>query len=177
MKFVPLVLSTAALLAGPGIALAQDSRGQAATPSVEIMPYVSVGSSAASGVGTSVRWSVAPKLSIELDTALREAEVTGLNSSVSLVYDLPSIGRLTPYVAGGVGFEQYGAVVESPVQGLVTVKKTTFTVNAGGGIRMPIDDKWGVRTDARWSNGIGMQAPERWRVYNGVTFATGGRAK
>ena len=175
MKLVPYVLATSALLAGPDIALAQDSRGQAATLPVEITPYVSVGSSASSGVGASVRWSLAPKLSIELDTALRKAEVTGLSSSVSLLFDLPSIGRVTPYVAGGVGVEQYGTVLESPYQGLFTAKKTTLTVNAGGGIRVPIDDKWGFRTDARWSNGIGRQAPERWRVYNGVTFGTQGR--
>ena len=174
MKLFPLVLATSALLAGPDIALAQDGRGQAATLPVEITPYVSVGSSAASGVGTSVRWSVAPKLSIELDTALRKAEVTGLSSSVSLLFDLPSIGRVTPYVAGGVGLEQYGTLDQSPV-GLVAVKKTAFTVNAGGGVRMRIDEKWGFRTDARWSNGIGRQAPERWRVYNGVTLGTQGR--
>jgi hypothetical protein len=78
-------------------------------------------------------------------------------------------------VAGGVGFEQYGSVVDTPLQGLITVKKTAFTVNAGGGVRVPIDDKWGYGADLRWSNGIGREAPERWRVYNGVTFGTGGR--
>ena len=113
-------------------------------------------------------------LSVEVDTALREAEVTGLTSSVSLLYDLPSIGRVTPYVAGGIGVEQYGAVAQSPF-GLATVKKTTFTLNAGGGVSIPIDEAWGFRADARWSNGLGMQAPERWRVYNGVTFGPGGR--
>ncbi len=175
MKLVPLVASTCVLLAGPHLAYAQDLRGEAATRPVEITPYVSIGSLASSGVGTSVRWSLAPKLSIELDTALRQAEVTGLSSSVSLLYDLPSIGRVTPYVAGGAGFEQYGTVVELPLYGLATVKKTALTVNAGGGIRVPIADEWGFRSDARWSNGIGRDAPERWRLYNGVTFGTGGR--
>ena len=173
MKLVSLVLLIATM-AGPDIAQAQDSGSQAAPVKVQITPYVSVGSSASSGVGASVRWSVAPKLGIEVDTALREAEVTGLSSSVNLVYDLPSLGRVTPYVAGGVGLEQYGTLDQQPL-GLVAVKKTAFTVNAGGGVRMLIDEKWGFRTDARWSNGLGMQAPERWRVYNGVTFGTGGR--
>ena len=100
---------------------------------------------ASTGVGASVRWPIASKLSIEVETSVRQAEVTGLSSSVSLLYDLPSIGRVTPYVAGGAGFEQYGTVAESPL-GLVMSKRTTFTVNAGGGIRMPIDDKWGFRS-------------------------------
>ena len=174
MKVVPVVLFVAAMSASPEIAQAQDSGSQAAPAQVQITPYVSFGSMAETGVGGSVRWPVAPKLSIEVDTALRQAEVTGLSSSVSLIYDLPSIGRATPYVAGGVGVEQYGTVVQSPL-GLFTMTKTAFTINAGGGVRVPIDETWGFRSDARWSKGFGLQAPERWRVYNGVTFGTGGR--
>ena len=173
MKLVPVVLLMAAMSAGPDPAQAQG--GDPAPPAkVQVTPYVSVGSSASSGVGASVRWAVAPRLNIEVDTALQKTEVTGLSSSVSLLYDLPSIGRVTPYIAGGAGIEEYGTVVQSPL-GLATMKRTTFAVNAGGGVRIPIDERWGFRTDARWSNGLGMQAPERWRVYNGVTFGTGGR--
>ena len=175
MKLVPVVLLTSAALVSAEVAHAQERRDKEAPRRVEITPHVSVGSNASSGIGATVRWPVASKLSIELETALRESEVTGLLTNVSLIYDLPSIGRVTPYVAGGVGLEQYGTVFESPLQGLLSQKQTTFTVNAGGGIRVPIDDNWGVRTDARWSNGIGRKAPERWRVYNGVTFGAGGR--
>ena len=173
MKLVPLVLLTSATFVGAEAAHAQESRDQAPPIPYEITPHVSVGSNSSTGVGASVRWPIASKLSIEVETAVRQAEVTGLSSSVSLLYDLPSIGRVTSYLAGGVGFEQYGTVAESPL-GLVMSKRTTFTVNAGGGIRIPIDDKWGFRTDARWSNGIG-RAPERFRVFNGVTFGTAGR--
>ena len=60
MKLVSLVLLVAAL-AGPDIAQAQDSGSHAAPLRVQITPYVSVGSSAWSGVGASVRWAVAPK--------------------------------------------------------------------------------------------------------------------
>lgn len=175
MKFVPLVVLTSTFAAGPAFAQAQDNNGPSPSAPVQITPFVSIGSNSSSGVGASVRWYVAPKLSVEVETALREAEVTGLTSSISLLYDLPSIGRVTPYVAGGVGFEQYGTVAESPFQGLITLKKTAFTVNAGGGVRVPIDEKWGYGADARWSNGIGREAPERWRVFNGVTFGAGTR--
>jgi hypothetical protein len=56
---------------------------------------------------------VAPKLGFEVDTALREAEVTGLSSSVNLVYELPSLGRVTPYVAGGVGVSSTARSISS----------------------------------------------------------------
>ena len=42
-------------------------------------------------------------------------------------------------------------------------------------LRIPIDDRWGVRTDARWINGTGRDAPEHWRIYNGATFGVGKR--
>ena len=47
------------------------------------------------------------------------------------------------------------------------------SVNAGGGLRVQTDENWGVRADARWFNDLGT-GPERWRLYNGVTF---GRAR
>jgi hypothetical protein len=142
---------------------------------VEITPYVSLGPSASSGMGVAVRWPLAANFSVELDTGHRRAEVNGLSSSVSLLYDLPRMGRLIPYVAGGVGVEQYGFVTETAEHRLIIQGATALTVNAGGGLRVPVDHNWGVRTDARWSNGVGRTAPERWRVYNGVTFGVGGR--
>jgi len=46
-------------------------------------------------------------------------------------------------------------------------------MNAGGGIKMPVTDSWGIRTDARWFNGLAEGAGEHWRLYNGVTFRAG----
>jgi hypothetical protein len=40
-------------------------------------------------------------------------------------------------------------------------------------VRVPVDDKWGLRADMRWSNGLGSKAPERLRLYNGITFGAG----
>jgi hypothetical protein len=94
MKFVPLVVLTSTMAASPAFAQAQDNNGPSSPVPVQITPFVSIGSNASSGVGASVRWYVAPKLSVELETAFREAEVTGLTSSVSLLYDLPSLGRV-----------------------------------------------------------------------------------
>ena len=57
----------------------------------------------ANGGGAAVRWEIAPKLGVELETDVRRAEITALAIAVSLVYDLPSIGRVVPYAAAGVG--------------------------------------------------------------------------
>lgn len=167
---------TSAVLAVANSAGAQDlPENTKSQTAVEIAPYVSLGSSTSSGMGVAVRWPLGANFSVELDTGQRRAELNGLSSSVSLLYDLPKVGRLIPYVAGGVGVEQYGFATASAEHGLVTQAATAFTVNAGGGLRVPVDHNWGVRTDARWSNGLGRTAPERWRVYNGVTFGAGGR--
>jgi len=48
-----------------------------------------------------------------------------------------------------------------------------LSVNAGGGIKVPVDENWGVRADARWFNGVGEQAGEHWRLFNGVTWKAG----
>jgi hypothetical protein len=108
--------------------------------------------------------------SLELETSYRRGEVGALGSNLSLLFDLPQIGRVTPYLAGGVGFEQFGFAETSPAGNFVAQAGTAVTVNAGGGVRIRADENWGIRTDARWSNGVGRGAPERLRLYNGVTF-------
>ena len=139
-------------------------------PAQEVTPFVYLGSSTSSGVGAAVRWPLPANLSVELETSYRWAEVNGLNSNLSLLFDFPDIGRVTPYVAAGIGLDQYGTAERSAAGSLVTQGRTAFAVNAGGGIRIRSDENWGIRTDARWLNGIGDRAPERWRLYNGVTF-------
>ena len=42
-------------------------------------------------------------------------------------------------------------------------------------VKVPVDETWGLRADARWFNGLGDQAGEHWRLFNGVTVKTGGR--
>jgi hypothetical protein len=177
MKSPPVLAWTAcALLAAHGIAHAQQTTETAnARAPVEITPYVSLGSGNANGAGAAVRWEIAPKLGIELETDVRRAEITAVAIAVSLMYDLPSIGRVVPYAAAGIGFEQYATAFSHPRLGVVPKTGTALTVNAGGGLRIPIDDRWGVRTDARWINGIGREAPEHFRVYSGATFGVGKR--
>ena len=92
-----------------------------------------MGSASASGVGAAVRWPVGARAGIELETELRRAEITAVNVALSLVYDLPTIGRVTPYVAAGVGLERFGKAYCRPDGAPLLGSDTGLTVNAGGG--------------------------------------------
>ena len=140
---------------------------------VEVTPFVALGSSLSSRVGAAVTFPVAGAVSIEAEVGYRRSEMNALSASASLLYDLPRLGRVTPYLATGVGLEQYGTALQLPGGNLATQPHTAFVVNAGGGLKVPVDSNWGLRTDARWFNGVGGQAAEHWRVYNGVTLRAG----
>ena len=122
-----------------------------------------------------VRWPVGARLGVELETELKRAEITAVNIALSLVYDLPAIGPATPYVAAGVGLERFGKAIHQLDGKPLLGTDTGLTVNAGGGIRVPVNDRWGVRSDARWIYGSGRDAPDQWRIYNGATLGVGGK--
>ena len=168
-----IVVSALLLFSTAATAQAQPAAAPPANTAVEITPYVSMGSAGASGAGAVVRWPTGSLFSIEFDAGYRRSEMTALYSHLNVLFDLPSIGRLTPYLATGIGVDQYGFAETSPGGTLVTQSGTTLTVNAGGGVRVPVTENWGVRADARWQNGFGARAPERWRLFNGVSFRTG----
>jgi hypothetical protein len=157
------VLACASAAFAQGRSTATDAAGP------EITPYVFMGSNASSGIGAAVRWPLPGDFSVELETAYRRSQAASLSSSVNLLYDLPSVGRVTPYVAAGIGLDQYLTAYVSPA-GIVPLAGTALAVNAGGGLRIRAGDRWGIRSDARWQNGLGRSAPERWRLYNGVTL-------
>jgi opacity protein-like surface antigen len=155
------------------LALAAPARAQQSNASsrtmFEIAPRVSFGSEGSTDVGAAVRLPLKSMFSLEWEAAHRQAEINGLTTSLSLIYDLPTFGRVTPYLAAGVGLEQVGTAAPTP-DGFVVRTRTALNVNAGGGVRVALDDRWGVRSDLRWSNGIGRDAPERWRFSNGFTL-------
>ena len=171
MRNLRVVALVFAGLAVTSSARAQDGSEPASTrPAIEITPYVFLGSNTSSGVGTAVRWPLPARLSLELDANYRPGEVSLMDSNVSLLFDFPEVGRVTPYLAGGIGLDQFVIADTSPAGNVVAQPRTAFSVNAGGGVRIRSDENWGIRTDARWFNGVGDRAPERWRLYNGVTF-------
>ena len=142
---------------------------------VEVIPYVALASGVASPVGAAITFPVTSKLGVEIDTAYRRAEgdIPALSLHASLLYDLPRVGRSTPYVAGGIGLSKYGVPIFSSTSGppIATQSRLAMSVNAGGGLKMPMNDKWGLRTDARWFKLLGTQAPsEGLRVSQGISF-------
>ena len=145
---------------------------------VEVTPYVALGSAAASPLGVTVTFPVASKLSLETEVAYRRGEgrINALSSNASLLYFLPRLGQSTPYVAAGVGLSQYGAPVFSfngPPIG--TEPRVALAVNAGGGLKMPMNEKLDLRTDARWFKSFGRQGSEQFRVAQGISFDVGKR--
>ena len=151
---------------------AQDAR------TVEVTPYVAVGSAAASPVGAAITFPVTSTLSVETDVAYRHGEgrINALSSTTSLLYFLPRVGQSRPYVAGGVGLSQYGApVLSSDGPPIGTQPRVALTVNAGGGLKMPMNEKLDLRTDARWLKSFGPQGSEQFRVAQGISFDVGKR--
>lgn len=164
---VPAVFVLA--LAAGGSPVAAQSTDERRTAAVEVTPYVSLGSFPSSRIGAAIAFPLTPSLSLESEVGYRHDPTGLLSLSASLLYDLPSIGRVTPYLAAGAGLEQYGTAAQLPDGTLATQERTAFAINAGGGLKVPVNDRWGIRTDARWFNGLGRDAGEHWRLYEGVT--------
>ena len=145
---------------------------------VEVTPYVALGSAAASPVGGAVTFPVTSTLSVETDVAYRRGEggIHALSSSISLLYFLPRVGSSAPYVAGGIGLSQYGApVFADNGRPIGTEPRIAMTVNAGGGVKMPMNKAVDLRTDARWFKSYGLQGSEQFRVAQGISFDAGKR--
>jgi hypothetical protein len=145
---------------------------------VDVTPYVALGSAAASPVGAAVTFPVTWTLGVETDVAYRRGEgrINALSSNFSLLYFLPRVGQSRPYVVGGVGLSQYGApVFSSSGPPIGTEPRVALTVNAGGGLKMPMNEKLDLRTDARWFKSFGRQGSEQMRVAQGISFDVGKR--
>ena len=156
---------------------AQEGKQEGKT--VEVTPYVALGTPGAAPVGTAVTFPITPKLSVETDVAYRRGEgnINALSSDASLLLFLPRLGKSTPYVVGGIGLAQYGAPVFSAAGGppIGTQSRVAFRVNAGGGLKTPLNDRLDLRTDARWYKSFGKEGSEQFHVAQGVGFNLGKR--
>jgi opacity protein-like surface antigen len=150
------------------------SSGTTSAP-VEISPFVSTATGDASGVGAAIRWPALGKLGLEVDTEFRSGAARGLAGSLNFVYDLPMFGKITPYAVGGIGLERYEMVDYFPATGFLVQRSTTPFLNVGGGVRIPITDRWGFRADVRYSAPTADRAPERLRIFWGATVSLGKR--
>jgi hypothetical protein len=171
--FKPAVFALVALTLHALPVGAQDARP------VEVTPYVGLGTGGASPVGAAVTFPVTSTLSVETDVAYRRGEgpMHAMSTNVSLLYFLPRVGNARPYLAGGVGLAQYGAPIFSAKGGppIGTESRLAPTVNAGGGLQMPINKKLDMRTDARWFKSFGRLGSEQFRVAQGISFDAGKR--
>jgi opacity protein-like surface antigen len=161
-----------AIVFAAGPATAQTTVGDSAAP-VEVTPYASLGSYPSPRVGTAIAFRLTPKLSVESEVGYRHDPIGALSMSASLLFDLPRLGRVTPYLAAGAGLEQYSTAFQLPGGALASQQRTAVALNAGGGLKVSVNDSWGIRTDARWFNGLGRDAGEHVRIYDGVTFRPG----
>lgn len=78
---------------------------------LEVTPYVALGSAAASPVGVWLTFPVASTLSFETDVAYRRGEgrIHALSTSASLVWFLPRLGESTPYARWFQSFGPHGS--------------------------------------------------------------------
>jgi hypothetical protein len=144
---------------------------------IEVTPYVALGSAAAPPVGALLTVPITSTLSLETELGYRrgEGDLHALSTSTSLLWLLPRVGHASPYLAAGVGLAQYGRPVFSlsgPPSG--TQRSLAMTVNAGGGLKMPVNENLDLRTDARWFKMIG-QGSDGFRVAQGIAFDVGKR--
>jgi len=163
VAFVAFTL--AALPAG-----AQDAK------TVEVTPYVALGSAGVFPLGVAVTFPVTSTLSVETDVTYRRGEgrIHALGTNTSLLWFLPRVGQSKPYVAAGLGLSQYGAFIFSSGGRPIGMQpRVAMTVNAGGGLKMPVNDKLDLRTDARWFKSFGRQGSEHFRVAQGIAFDVG----
>ena len=161
----------------PSTAQAQTKQSGAAAsspalPSIEVMPYVSIDSRGMIPIGAAVSFPLNSTFSIETEVGYRRAEgnLNALSTSASLLYNLPKLGSVTPYLAAGAGIAQYGSPIITPRGVIGTQSAMAFELNAGGGIKVPMDDSMDFRTDARWYKSFGKNSAEHFRISNGVSF-------
>jgi hypothetical protein len=169
---------TSAVFAVVAFALGAVPAGAQDAKPVEVTPYVAVGTAGASPVGAAVTVPITWTLSVETDAAYRrgEGDINALSTNTSLLWSLPGRARLTPYIAAGVGLSQYGApILSANGPPIGTQSRLALTMNAGGGLKMPVDNQLGLRTDARWFKSFGTQGSEQFRVAQGISFDMGKR--
>ena len=144
---------------------------------VEVTPFMALGSTGTSPVGVAITFPVTSALSIETEVGYRRGEgrTHAMSSNASVLYNLPRVGRVAPYLAAGVGLRQYGTPLVLPNGPIATQSRMAFTVNAGGGLNARMNDKVDLRTDARWFKSFGRYGSEHVRVAQGIAFDAGKR--
>ena len=102
------------------------------------------------------------------DSADVDWSVTTFSANVLYHFDVP---RVTPYATFGLGFERsshgFDDILDVP-----DLSANELTVNFGGGVKYPLNDRWLVRGDLRRFAANDL-APDHWRLYGGLTYNLG----
>lgn len=184
MTFVRVTFAVVAMAAAAAPLHAQEDDGARArppassAPSIEVTPFVSMDSRGGLPVGAAVSFPLSSSFSVETEIGYREGEggLHALSASANLLYELPRIGRIAPYLATGAGLAQYGLpIVARDGTVVATESRIALEINAGGGIKVPVRDTLDMRTDARWFKSLGVNGTEHWRIAHGVSFDVGKR--
>jgi len=123
------------------------------------------------GYGLTRHWSVEGDLYFQPDAT--EGQVVEFDTSIwalsaNALYHFTGGQHLTPYLAGGLGFANANADIEST--GLTDDDTSTkFVWNWGGGLKSALTDRYGLRADLRYFTGDEL-VPDHWRLYGGVVI-------
>jgi hypothetical protein len=177
------IVGTCALLAVAVSAHAQDQDppNRFLNPT-EVSPYVTSGGDA-TGIGVTVRWPMASRLSIQAEGEYRNGHrdvarflpsSTGINTNLLLVLDLPKVWRVTPFVVGGGGIEHHLDAVGTQTD-LRWRGGDSFVVNGGGGVRVALTDRVSARVEIRYADGWAQGAWDSVRFMYGTTIGVGER--
>jgi hypothetical protein len=129
-------------------------------------PFVAMGDDVAPGGGAAFTMAWTKQLSVEAEASLG---TDAGRTSLSLLYHLPTWGRVGIYAAGGAGFQRDEFEGPVPGVGFVTRHKSEFAVNIGAGVSVPVSQRWAWRADFRWYN-PDNEWPESWRAYYGLSL-------
>ena len=102
------------------------------------------------------------------DTDEVDWSITNFNANALYHFD---VKRVTPYATFGLGFER-SAFDWQDSESLAMIadpSATEITVNFGGGVKYPLNDRWLARADLRRFQ-ANDEAPDFWRVYGGLTW-------
>jgi hypothetical protein len=142
-----------------------------AAAGLEVTPHVSFGPDDASGVGASIGFRLRPRLVLELDAQARLANPERFQRvHANLSWDLRDGGRVTPFVIAGAGYDAYAGAYVIPSAGVFGWNSSGLAASVGGGVRVPIGDRWSLRADLRWSAGVSQGVPNRVRMTQGLAY-------
>jgi opacity protein-like surface antigen len=143
---------------------------------VDVTPHVSFGGDDASGVGAALAVRLAPRWSIELDVEARLSNASDIKrTTVNALVDFSPWGRVQPFLVFGGGLETYRGAHQIPTVGSFGWTGSGFAAGGGFGVRVPVSERWTLRTDIRFSAGVSEGVPDTVRVFQGLAYGLGPR--